>query len=102
MTPRRPQDGPGRAQTFFSAPEGSQERSWKPLGTFLSRSQAPRAVRKLSEAILERKMLFQSPPGPSKIVLPCRRELNYHMFKGFEASLGASGEALGTPREAEK
>ena len=27
-------------------------------------------------------MLSQSPPGPSKIVLPCRRELNFHIFKG--------------------
>ena len=76
--PRRPKTRPD----FFSAPEGSQERSWRPLGTFLSRSQAPRAVRKLSEAILERKMLFQSSPGPSKIVLPCRRELNFHIFTG--------------------
>ncbi len=76
--PRRPKTVPD----FFSPPEGSPERSWRPLGASLGRSRAPRGVRKLSEAILKRKMLFQSPPGPSKIVLPCRRELNFNKNQG--------------------
>ena len=87
--PKTSSGPPGRTKTaqdglglFFSAPKGSQERSWTHLGAYCGRSQAPRAVRKLWETILGRKMLSQSPPGPSKIVLPCRRELNFHKSQG--------------------
>ena len=37
----------------------------------------PRAVQELLDAIFERKMLPRRSPGPSKIVLPSRRELNF-------------------------